>query len=95
MVTKWFGTWDVWIFLDGRVRVKEFPTHAEAIAHAQSEARLTCTACGRRMPYLEACIEFKPFCHPDVGQDCYTETTQRLTLERYSIPQKIVIGGQS
>lgn len=72
-----------------------FKAHAEAIAHAQSEARLTCTACGRRMPYLESCIEFKPFCHPDVGRDCYTETTQRLTLERLSIPQKIVIGGQS
>lgn len=50
-----------------------FLTHAEAIAHAQNEARLTCTNCGRRMPYLEACIDSRPYCHPEQGRDCYQE----------------------
>lgn len=59
---------------DTGVQIGEyFATHAEAIAYAQNEARLTCASCGRRMPYLEACIDGRPYCHPEQGRDCYQE----------------------
>ena len=76
------------------VELETFDTHAEAITYAQTEARLTCTNCGRRMPYLEACIDGRPYCHPEEGPDCYTETSRTLALEHsgYSIPQKFMIG---
>lgn len=97
-VTKWDrgrypDTWDVWRGLEC---LEEFATHAEAIAYAQAEARLTCTSCGRRMPYLEACIDGRPFCHPEEGRDCYAETSRKLALElgSYGIPQKFMIGAK-
>lgn len=71
-------------------QTKDFATHAEAIAYAQTEARHTCTACGRRMPYLEAGIDGRPFCHPEEGRDCYAETSRKLAFELGGFSQKVV-----
>ena len=80
-VHRYYRRWNVWRGWD---ILKDFPTHTEAIHYAQQRARLTCRSCGRVMPYLEACIDGRAYCHPDKGPDCYAETSRTLAIERFA-----------